>query len=549
VPFILIFKLEMKLIWALILAGVCGFMSYGLWVDSEKETKNETLVNHEFLNSFEDVISWQPAESAVNLNEIPNWQTLSKSTGSNELINNLIASFSEIGVSAELNLHVFLSDKGSMVRITSTSEEISALFGSIFSVAMHENNQLLSKGKLSGRRIEGMGFISSNSEFLEKTFQVVENQKPLDIPMGKLFWKTNSHANIWFERDEITVNGPAVIEFKKRNGFLYGYCFIQDSLINDENLGVTYSIWDFQLPGNPQSFTVEPFPVRDLDKTQVKEVEEICNCDVKTAWKSWNTHQVYLFNQDGLQFYGVQALEDLPATSGLYPFIADGAKMYKGYQIQELISGADVSGIYSDMFGREVSHFIDLEEQVFFFSALSEAKDFITLIQNKSFNYLVDSRLQELLLLSPDFTEYNGISSTGEPVVYQFEQKDNGGYYHALWKSEGTSAFITSNASSSKADSPSQEPNKNTGVSTELWEKQIEGKLVKSPFLFTNHYTKAKELALVTDKNELVLMSAEGEILWSRKLEEEILGEIHQVDLFRNNKFQMVFSTRKRNAG
>ncbi len=76
-----------------------------------------------------------------------------------------------------------------------------------------------------------------------------------------------------------------------------------------------------------------------------------------------------------------------------------------------------------------------------------------------------------------------------------------------------------------------------------LWETLVDTDLYKNPIPVKNHLTKETELACVDLKNNLYLLSNTGKILWKRNIGAEILGEIHQVDYFNNNKLQLLFNT------
>ena len=78
-----------------------------------------------------------------------------------------------------------------------------------------------------------------------------------------------------------------------------------------------------------------------------------------------------------------------------------------------------------------------------------------------------------------------------------------------------------------------------------LWELDFDVELYEEINTLYNHKTKSKELAVQDKNNVLYLISNSGVILWQKKLESKILGEIQQVDLYKNKKFQMVFNTEK----
>ena len=60
---------------------------------------------------------------------------------------------------------------------------------------------------------------------------------------------------------------------------------------------------------------------------------------------------------------------------------------------------------------------------------------------------------------------------------------------------------------------------------------------------FVNHLTQENELLVQDDGNTLYLVNAKGSVLWRKKLNETIHSEIFMVDAFKNNKYQILFST------
>jgi hypothetical protein len=84
---------------------------------------------------------------------------------------------------------------------------------------------------------------------------------------------------------------------------------------------------------------------------------------------------------------------------------------------------------------------------------------------------------------------------------------------------------------------------KNKLYQNTLWETLLDTDLYKNPTLVRNHLTDEKELVCVDAKNNLYLLSNTGKILWKRNIIEKILGEIHQVDYFDNDKLQLLFNT------
>tara|TARA_B100000768_G_scaffold182059_1_gene209057 strand:- start:7197 stop:9611 length:2415 start_codon:yes stop_codon:yes gene_type:complete len=527
----------MKVIVALMLIAICGYMGHEIWNSQKKDFREELVLNEDYLAGANDVVFWRPLSSSLNLCELPHWNSLSQPTGMGRFVEMLNKEFSKSGLAEDIGVKIFLIDKSFMAVVTGSSEVIETVTKGFFNVSVIPESMELVNADLRGRYSFGRLIVSPSLEIMTSVLAKAESQVALSFDeSSELSWYSKSNAAKWFTHNEIGATGTSHVRFKKRNGFVYGYGFIPDSLVSPESVDLNYSIWDFQLPGKPSQFKIEQFPIRALDAEIIEAAEVECDCDARIAWKSWNTNQVYLFNQNGIEFYGLHCLEGVPARAGLYSFIADKAEMYKGYQLRSLISGTGVSGLYADMFGKEVSCFIDLEEQVFFFTSRVEAKAFINGIQNSSFNDIIAPEIQEFLLLSPNYTAYTSSAKGNTPIVYQFEKQDKGRYYHALWRADEREEF--------KVNSDNSEEQLAETIIANKWEKQTSGKVTQAPFVFTNHYTKEKEIAIISDHSRIIMLNSAGKELWSRGLPESISGKLHQVDLFRNNKFQLVFSTK-----
>jgi hypothetical protein len=58
-----------------------------------------------------------------------------------------------------------------------------------------------------------------------------------------------------------------------------------------------------------------------------------------------------------------------------------------------------------------------------------------------------------------------------------------------------------------------------------------------------NYVTKEKEIVVQDNKNNLYLITNDGEIVWKKDLESKIVGEIFQIDLYKNGRLQYAFNT------
>lgn len=75
---------------------------------------------------------------------------------------------------------------------------------------------------------------------------------------------------------------------------------------------------------------------------------------------------------------------------------------------------------------------------------------------------------------------------------------------------------------------------------------QLEAPVLGTPQWIKNHRTKAMDLVLQDQQNQLYLFSNTGTLFWKKQLSGPIQGSIQQVDLYKNRRLQMAFRTPNR---
>lgn len=78
------------------------------------------------------------------------------------------------------------------------------------------------------------------------------------------------------------------------------------------------------------------------------------------------------------------------------------------------------------------------------------------------------------------------------------------------------------------------------------WTVQLEGQPVAAPQFLRNHMNQKLDIALQDEEHVLYLISRKGKVFWKQALDGPIMGDIRQIDIYRNNKLQMVFNTAKK---
>lgn len=85
----------------------------------------------------------------------------------------------------------------------------------------------------------------------------------------------------------------------------------------------------------------------------------------------------------------------------------------------------------------------------------------------------------------------------------------------------------------------SEEPEANA-----IWEYPVGGNVINKPQIVINHRNQAeKEIIFQDSNNKLHLVNADGKKVWSAPIKGKIMGEIHQIDYYRNGRLQYLFNT------
>lgn len=126
--------------------------------------------------------------------------------------------------------------------------------------------------------------------------------------------------------------------------------------------------------------------------------------------------------------------------------------------------------------------------------------------------------------ISSDFTKYSEPFQKIQSIAFQISSNNNL-YYNNL--------YINFNP-------------EYTEPPHTVWESHLDTVTSFKPKLVINHLTDEKEIILQDNNNTLYLINSLGKILWKKSIDEQIIGDIHQVDCFKNKKLQYLFNTKSK---
>ncbi|MEB8330746.1 ribonuclease HII [Flavobacteriaceae bacterium KMM 6897] len=82
-----------------------------------------------------------------------------------------------------------------------------------------------------------------------------------------------------------------------------------------------------------------------------------------------------------------------------------------------------------------------------------------------------------------------------------------------------------------------------TNSTSPLFTIQLDHPLLTNPQFVTDYRTNKKEIVVQDSENNLYLISNEGKVLWKKELNGKVQGDIQQVDIYKNGRLQLAFTT------
>jgi hypothetical protein len=202
------------------------------------------------------------------------------------------------------------------------------------------------------------------------------------------------------------------------------------------------------------------------------------------------------------------------------------SKGYRGETIFQLVDDSYFNSFLSPFVQLDKVAYFYQKNQVFYFSnELKVLKSLVATTQNN--NYLLKNKpIKELFQALDDEGALLLFSKSANKkevniTINQYNYSDAIAYVNILIKD-------------------------NIKVGNKLQQKTIsfDAEKINNIQFFTNFRKKTKQL-LLFDKNEVSLVDKTGKILWKKEINGQLLGDIATIDIYKNNKKQLLFTTKK----
>lgn len=276
--------------------------------------------------------------------------------------------------------------------------------------------------------------------------------------------------------------------------------------------------------------------------------------DVENAMIQWvDTEQALLltdYNAQNEHIFGVfKATDKEECLQSLAPLSNDFSENYRSFNIQQLAHPELIKTVYGDRFSDiKNAYYTYVKGYLVYANSLSNLRSFINdvltshTLANKDYYEKATSRLaskSNLLVIIHN----PAALSLGEKYLNKEWAVEMNTYKEQLSKFEimalqmsATDDYFDTSFFCFYDNSQEQE-------TRAIWAATLENGFSGAPYIVKNHYRKEKEVIVQDDQQQLYLIDHKGEILWQKNIEEKILGKIHQIDIYGNNKWQYAFNT------
>lgn len=425
-----------------------------------------------------------------------------------------------------------LKIKNGVVLISDSDELIETAFGSGNKLGNNRSfvDQLEAIGKNEAMRLY------VNEELYER------NSKTSPFKINKLLDASEITASIKFNPSELIING----NYKPKDQFLQKVILSQKPIAMD--------VFE-QLPFGTNCF-------KAIAVTSPNEFQKIVatSKENQTFWKAINDKALYkvsnefynCINAFVIEFSSFQNkglavnLNDTVKAIEILKQLSVSDSAYGDVRIYNLRSTDIVNGTFAGIFETVATHAFIFNEALYMCQSMASSQDIINVLKNNStlksnetfMNYAGDNlngASNYLYYIAPNMNR---------SLVRQFTTYDVEKNKETIENLSDANVMVSNQNGILKFrmqlnyQSPSSE-----NIPNMLWQCALDSGSVQQPQLFVNHLTKKNEIVIQDKLKQLYLINSTGKILWKKKINETLRSKVYTVDIFKNNKYQLLFNT------
>ena len=324
---------------------------------------------------------------------------------------------------------------------------------------------------------------------------------------------------------------------------LNGLSFLDDSLKLSNNIfkgSISSELKNYEItPKNTTSLKSYNFKNQNnyLKKASIDEVKEnkfsiiLNNNSIEITEVKLDNEQVFIFRLDEIKLF-----KDYLINKNTISTKHRGFEIYNNtdLDINPFISFANFNNKEKILLFKDYLVFSNNEKTLKQF--INDNLNKNTLKSNSSFNRLFSS-ISSFNTLNNNyfsgsnynfFNELNLLNSKNDFTENSFQLVQDNGIIHF-------------NAVISKDTNEDE----NLKIS-KLFDVEIDEEIIMYPHFVKNHVTKNLDIVVQDTKNNLYLISKDGKVIWKKKINQPILGQISQIDIYKNGRLQLIFNTKNK---
>ena len=324
---------------------------------------------------------------------------------------------------------------------------------------------------------------------------------------------------------------------------LNGLSFLDDSLKLSNNIfkgSISSELKNYEItPKNTTSLKSYNFKNQNnyLKKASIDEVKEnrfsviLNNNSIEITEIKLDNEQVFIFRLDEIKLF-----KDYLINKNTISTKHRGFEIYNNtdLDINPFISFANFNNKEKILLFKDYLVFSNNEKTLKQF--INDNLNKNTLKSNSSFNRLFSS-ISSFNTLNNNyfsgsnynfFNELNLLNSKNDFTENSFQLVQDNGIIH----------FNAVISKETKED-------ENLKIS-KLFDVEIDEEIIMYPHFVKNHVTKNLDIVVQDAKNNLYLISKDGKVIWKKKINQPILGQISQIDIYKNGRLQLIFNTKNK---
>ncbi len=265
------------------------------------------------------------------------------------------------------------------------------------------------------------------------------------------------------------------------------------------------------------------------------------------SWASKGFVNFYTFDRDAVQNNLILSTDKPDAAAQKLAAHSAVSQTYRGYEIRELSHPKLLDYAFGKAFSIAHPYYFVGKNAVVFSGRPVVLKNLITQLQNRKTLGSSDEIMQFRNAFVPQcqvflFAQNPGalrfiaplLSERARSRLLQKRAVERIRFFGLQLNFNGEQAVLTAALQSGRSEGGNVQP---------LWTLELESPIAVGPFAFTDYKTHRAEIAWQDAKHTLYLADTKGHILWRKNLPEKIMGGIHEMDMYKNGKIQMVFNT------